>query len=255
MPFVLTYHDVASVDRRQAIGFAGETASRYKLTPEAFAAHLAAISETHADVGLIRDGEPLPAVALTFDDGGSSADDIARSLEEFGWRGHFFVTTSKIDSPGFVTAATVAELAGRGHVIGSHSHTHPYALGKLDRGVIDDEWTRSRTRLTEILGSPPTIASVPGGLLTPALLESAAAAGYRVLLTSEPRAGLRRTGSMLIVGRFSIWSTTPATTAAAYARGGALAGWRLLLEWKAKGAAKRLGPGFYERARRVRARM
>jgi peptidoglycan/xylan/chitin deacetylase (PgdA/CDA1 family) len=255
LPFVLTYHDVAPIDRREDVGFAGRTAARYKLTPEAFADHLSAISATHAPVGVFRDEQPLPDVALTFDDGGSSAAEIARSLEEFGWRGHFFVTTDKIGAPGFVPATTLDDLARRGHVIGSHSHTHPRRLGMLDPKIIDREWQESRARLGDILGTPPTIASIPGGLLTMPLVESAAQAGYRFLLTSEPRATVDQVGPISVIGRFAVWSTTPAATAAKYARGGALAGWRLMVEWKAKGAAKRLSPAVYERARGIRARL
>jgi peptidoglycan/xylan/chitin deacetylase (PgdA/CDA1 family) len=255
LSFVLTYHDVVPIDRREDVGFAGRTAARYKLTPESFAEHLSAISTTHAAVGVIDEAKPLPDVALTFDDGGASAEEIARSLEGFGWRGHFFVATGKIGAPGFVPATTLVELAARGHVIGSHSHTHPFNMGKLDPKIIDREWQESHARLGGILGAPPTMASVPGGLLTRPLIESAARAGYRFLLTSEPRATVRQVGPISVIGRFSVWSTTPAATAAKYARGGALAGWRLLVEWKAKGAAKRVSPTVYERARSIRARL
>jgi hypothetical protein len=127
-------------------------------------------------------------------------------------------------------------------------------MGRLDRSSLDTEWTRSRDRLAEVLGAAPDVASVPGGYVTPAVIESAARAGYRILLTSEPRSRPSSAGSMLVMGRYAIWSTTSAATAARYARGDALACWRLLLEWKAKTAAKRLSPALYDRARRVRAR-
>jgi hypothetical protein len=107
--------------------------------------------------------------------------------------------------------------------------------------------------LTDILGEPPGIASVPGGFVTQEVIDSASRAGYRVLLTSEPRSRERRAGSIIVIGRYAIWSTTPAATAARYARGDAIARWRLLLEWKAKTAAKRLSPTVYERARTIRA--
>ena len=193
-------------------------------------------------------------MALTFDDGGASASDIACTLERHGWRGHFFVTTSRIGSPGFLDEGRLLELAKRGHLVGSHSHTHPTYMGRLDRRSIDREWSESRDLLKEIFGDAPDIASVPGGFVTPAVIESAACAGYRILLTSEPRSRARRAGSMLLMGRYAIWSTTPAVTAAKYAQGDLLARWRLLLEWKAKTAAKRLSPNLYERARSVRAR-
>ena len=84
-------------------------------------------------VGLVLPGARRPRVALTFDDGGASALDIAGMLERRGWRGHFFVTTSRIGEPGFVGPDAVRELAERGHDVGSHSHTHPTYMGNLDR--------------------------------------------------------------------------------------------------------------------------
>lgn len=254
MAFVLTYHDVAPADAHASVGFPGPTAARYKLTPEAFAAHLEAIAATGVEVGLL-DGEgAAPRVALTFDDGGASAPTIAAMLERHGWRGHFFVTTSLIDAPGFMTSEALLELVERGHIIGSHSHTHPTYMGLLDRRSLEREWSESRARLAAILGAPPAVASVPGGFVTPAVVEAAERAGYRALLTSEPRSRPRRVGAMLVLGRYSIWSTTPPTAAAGYARGDPWAQWRLLVTWKAKIAAKRVSPRLYERARHALAR-
>jgi peptidoglycan/xylan/chitin deacetylase (PgdA/CDA1 family) len=205
-------------------------------------------------VGLLRKEGALPEVALTFDDGGASAEHVARLLEEYGWRGHFFVTTGRVGSQGFLTPPELVELTSRGHTIGSHSHTHPTYMGRLDRQSIDREWVESRARLAEILGEPPRIASVPGGFVTPAVIDSAARAGYGILLTSEPRSRPRRVGPLLVMGRYAIWSRTPAAIAARYARGDLLACGRLLIEWKAKTTAKRLSPALYERVRRGRAR-
>jgi hypothetical protein len=56
-------------------------------------------------------------------------------------------------------------------------------------------------------------------------------------------------------GRFTIWSTTPARVAAAYARGAPLAVGRLWLEWNAKKLAKSVSPDAYQSLRRVRARL
>ena len=253
MTFILTYHDVAPVERQESVGFAGLTAARYKLTPEAFSEHLASIEATRTQVGVLASEQHLPSAALSFDDGGASAADIAVALERRGWRGHFFITTSRIGSPGFLDERGLVELTQRGHVIGSHSHTHPTYMGRLHRQSIDREWSESRALLAEILGATPDIASVPGGFVTPSVIDSAARAGYRILLTSEPRSRPRRRGSILVLGRYAIWSSTPAATAARYARGDPWACRRLLIEWKAKTCAKRLSPTLYERARMLRA--
>ena len=250
---VLVYHDIVSPENRDSVGFPGPVAARYKLTPQAFDDHLDAIAAAGVEVGRIVAGTPLPKVALTFDDGGGTALATADALERRGWCGHFFVTTCRIGSPGFVTARDVAELAARGHCVGSHSHTHPGYMGRMPSGELELEWSTSRDVLSTITGASPDLASVPGGFLSPAVVQAAAAAGYRTLLTSEPETRVRSYGDIAVVGRYAIWASTPARVAMAYARGDRSAHWRLWTMWKAKTLAKRAAPGVYELGRRVRA--
>lgn len=249
----LMYHDIATPERREAVGFPGPLAARYKLEPKAFQAHLDALAATGLQVGTLDAGATAPAAAVTFDDGGASAPLAAEMLERHGWRGQFFVTSSRIGTPGFLSADELAELDRRGHLIGSHSHTHPTYMGKLTRTELDEEWTRSRAVLGELLGSPPRTASVPGGYLSPAVIAAAAAAGYELLFTSEPTARVADRG-LVVRGRYTIWATTPPGTAAAYVEGRRLACGRLWLEWNSKKLAKRASPAAYQVLRRVRAR-
>jgi peptidoglycan/xylan/chitin deacetylase (PgdA/CDA1 family) len=246
------YHDIATRSAREDAGFPGPLAARYKLEPAAFDAHLDAIAATGLSVRTLDAGEQPPAVAITFDDGGASAPLAASALERRGWRGQFFVTSSLIGTPGFMAAEEVRELARRGHLIGSHSHTHPTYMGRLTRAELDDEWARSCAVLGELLGAAPRTASVPGGFLSSAVIESAAAAGYELLFTSEPTARATHRG-LVVRGRYTIWASTPAKVAAAYAQGSPLACGRLWLEWNAKKLAKSASPAVYQRLRRVRA--
>jgi len=248
----LMYHDIAPRARQAEVGFQGPLAGRYKLEPDAFEAHLDALAETGLRVGTLDANGSPPQLLLSFDDGGSSALLAAEALERRGWRGQFFITTGRLDTPGFVSAEDLRALALRGHAIGGHSHTHPTYMGKLTREELDREWTQSRELLGEVLGSPPRSASVPGGYLTRAVIASAAAAGYELLFTSEPTV---RVGHMELVvrGRYTIWSTTPARVAAAYAAGRRAACGRLWLEWNAKKLAKSVSPSAYQVLRRVRA--
>lgn len=255
MTACLLYHDVAEPADADRMGFPGAVAGRYKLTPTAFEAHLEAIAATGAAVKTLLP-EPVsdPQCAFTFDDGGASALLAADALERRGWRGHFFVTTGRIDTPGFLTSDGVRELAARGHVVGSHSHGHPTYMGRLSRAEIDREWGDSRDRLADLLGARPAAASLPGGYLSQAVIDGAAAAGYALLMTSQPVTRVQRRDGLTVRGRFSMWSSTPAARAAAYARAQRLARARLWAEWKAKGAAKRvIGRRLYEPLRRLRA--
>jgi peptidoglycan/xylan/chitin deacetylase (PgdA/CDA1 family) len=251
----LIYHDVVEERDREAVGFPGPLAARYKLTAQQFESHLDAIAATGVEVGTVDPDRPLPRTALTFDDGGSSALAAAAALERRGWRGHFFVATGRLDTPGFLTSAAVGELAVRGHIVGSHSHSHPTYMGKLSRAEIEREWRESRTRLGDLLGVPPVTASVPGGFLSRAVVHGAAEAGYRLLMTSEPVSKVEQNGELVVIGRYTVWSTTPPERAAAYARGNRRARMRLWAEWNVKGLAKRASPSAYQAVRKLRARL
>jgi peptidoglycan/xylan/chitin deacetylase (PgdA/CDA1 family) len=252
MTFALIYHDVAPAETREETGFRGPAAARYKLDVEAFDAHLNAIETTGVSVGPVSSGA---GAALTFDDGGASALLAAEMLERRGWRGAFFVTTGRIGTPGFLNADGVRELVARGHEVGSHSHTHPTYMGTLTREELAGEWVASREILAELLGGPPHSAAVPGGFLSPTVLEEAARAGYRLLMTSEPSARPSRREGMLVHGRYTIWAATPPTRAAAYACGTRTARLALWLAWQAKTGPKRVSPRSYEAVRQRWARV
>src|SRR5262245_12587099 len=98
MPLALLYHDVLESGSYDSSGFPGAGAARYKLSLGEFQAHLAAIAAVSATAA-----PPM----LTFDDGGSSSCRIATELERYGWLGHFFVTTDRIGSPGFLNAGQI----------------------------------------------------------------------------------------------------------------------------------------------------
>lgn len=253
MPIALIYHDVAAPEMLDRTGFPGPLAARYKLTPERFEQHLDAFAALGVTVTTELVGAADGDLLLTFDDGGKSALEIADRLEARGWRGCFFIVSSLIGRPGFLDPDEIADLHSRGHLIGSHSHTHPTYMGKLSPAELDFEWRTSRELIAATIDAAPDYASIPGGFSAPAVLASAERCGYRALFTSEPDDRPRRRGALRVSGRYSIWATTPAARAAAYVSDSAWARRRLALEWKLKQGAKRASPRVYEWLRRLRA--
>ena len=132
----LMYHDVVEGEDPDSSGFPGGAAALYKLPRTAFERHLEAIAAAggRPQVAAVEGWDSGQSLFLTFDDGGVSASNvIAPLLDKYQWRGHFFMTTNWIGRPGFLSADQLRELARRGHVIGTHSSSHPTRMSDLSR--------------------------------------------------------------------------------------------------------------------------
>jgi peptidoglycan/xylan/chitin deacetylase (PgdA/CDA1 family) len=221
---VLEYHDVYDGLDPDASGFPGSGPASYKLSTTDFRLHLDAmrsrgLSASLAPGWLEAGGEGRP-LFLTFDDGGAGAGGAAADvLESCGWRGHFFLTAGRIGTRGFLDATTIRELRGRGHVIGTHSFSHPTMMGALKRDEILSEWIQSRAVIEDLLGEPVGSGSVPGGYYTRSVGEAASEAGLGILFTSMPKTTVLSVGPCRIFGRYTIRRWTSPLSAARIASG------------------------------------
>jgi peptidoglycan/xylan/chitin deacetylase (PgdA/CDA1 family) len=239
MNLSLMYHDVVENGNYAASGFSGAGPDIYKLDREEFARQLEAIRAAGG-------GEAL----LTFDDGGASAyDPVAAMLEPYGWRGYFFVTTDWIGRPGFLKTEQIRELDERGHVIGSHSCSHPARMSHESWESLIAEWRGSTERLAAIVGHRVTVASVPGGYYARRVAEAAAEAGIETLFTSEPTTAVHTVNGCRVLGRYVIMRGMGPEWAAGFATGRLGPRLRQALLWNAKRAAKALGGTTYLRLR------
>ena len=212
------FHEVT--DDPSSTGFQRPSARRYTITPDVFASHLDGLGRTPAlitDLDLTRPGHHL---VLTFDDGGRSALAAAEALARRGWRGHFFIVTARIGERTFLTAPQIRELRQAGHLVGSHSHTHPDIFRDLSRARLLQEWRTSAERLESVLGEPCVAASVPGGDASAEVFATAGEAGFRYLFTSEPHPEPQRFGEAgcWILGRVCVKAGTSPVTVARLAR-------------------------------------
>jgi peptidoglycan/xylan/chitin deacetylase (PgdA/CDA1 family) len=236
----LMYHDIFEGGAADSSGFPGGAAASYKLEHEVFVSHLDAIRAVKS---------PLP-LYLTFDDGGSSAVSIADLLEARGFRGHFFVTTDYLGAATFMTRDDVRELAGRGHVIGSHSCSHPTRMAQCSREQLLDEWRRSLATLEDVTGARVDTASVPGGYYSREVAVAAAQAGVTRLFTSEPTTRSHQVLGCTVHGRYGIKAEHSPQYAAALASGALLPRTQQLLFWNTKKVGKILAGDLYLKLRR-----
>lgn len=233
----LMYHEVT--DTPLATGLQRQSARAYTIGTGTFAQHLASIakgSRRPESVDALDLSAPGNHLLLTFDDGGRSALAVGEQLAALGWPAHFFIVTSWIGGRTFLDAAGIRRLRQLGHVVGSHSHTHPDILPDLPRAAILDEWRRSKAILEDLLGEPCLNASIPGGDLSDTVTATACEAGFRRLFTSEPWLAPRQQGPCWLIGRACVKAHFSAATVASLAQ---FKGWRLArmergLKWLAR---------------------
>ena len=196
----LMYHDVYHHDIKES-GFQNTGAIPYKINSTEFEKQIKTIASYCGSEKLNKD-----EVALTFDDGGESFHSIiAPTLEKYGFKGFFFITTILIGTQGFMTVAQIIDLHKRGHFIGAHSHTHPKNISELTTSEIETEWTHSVEALNIIVSGKIKMASIPGGFYSEesriALLKN----GIDIIFTSVPTKRIElNADNQSIVGRFTI---------------------------------------------------
>lgn len=253
----LLYHDLVEGKRFDESGFNSPDADAYKLDRMDFEWHMESVSRVpgveittvHRAIE-VGGGERRPLL-LTFDDGGASAMKTAEILEKHQWRGHFFIVTNQLGQRGFLTREQVRELHDRGHVVGSHSHSHPKQISALPYARIYYEWRKSLRILNDLLGIEVTVASVPGGFYSWRVAQAAADAGILLLFNSEPAEKIRKQSSgMKVLGRYGLKRGDSPSLAEAYSRGDARTIVRERVFWNFKKVLKFLGGPLWHLARK-----
>ena len=244
----LAFHDVADGPPQTV------SAAVYAIDRETFEAHLCAIEKERRFVSAMRQRAQWDMdrpIFLTFDDGRfGNYVSAAPALEQHRWHGHFFITTDWIGNPGYMNSGQIQELHNRGHVIGSHSSSHPERMSALSEEKLLREWRDSCAALSSIIGQPIRVASVAGGYYSRKVAKAAAQAGVEVLFTSEPTCEASLVDGCLVLGRYSIQRHTAPDVCGRIAAGQIVERWRQTSLWKAKKILKLLAGDTYITLRR-----
>jgi peptidoglycan/xylan/chitin deacetylase (PgdA/CDA1 family) len=207
---VFLYHGVCS---------ASTSDDRYAVPVAKFREHLSLLREEDFVV------ESLQAMAgtsgvrravITFDDGLCSDYERAfPALLDHGFTATFFVTTTLVDTPGYVSWSQLREMSAAGMTIGSHGREH-VDYSALSPAITRRELQHSRTAIEDALGKPALTFSAPYGFLNQSLVESARSAGFKLICTSQP--WLAAQGST-IVSRLAVYRDTDLHSFSALANG------------------------------------
>lgn len=102
-------------------------------------------------------------ITLTFDDGyACHYETVCPLLEKYGMLATFYVTTSLLNQPGYLSTEQVMQLAKNGHEIASHCVTHR-ALTHLTPGEVEHELRDSKKILENLIGTPVLHFAPPFG--------------------------------------------------------------------------------------------
>ncbi|MCK9923257.1 polysaccharide deacetylase family protein [Frankia sp. AgPm24] len=119
---------------------------------------------------------PRPLV-ITIDDGGGMTMTALRLLVEFGLTATVFVTSSRVDDPGYFHRTDLHRIRGLGIEIGGSGHTGR-PLNELARTDVITELTLSRRRLAGSVGDEPRTFAYPGGGYDLSVRKLVISAGY-----------------------------------------------------------------------------
>ncbi|WP_170124332.1 polysaccharide deacetylase family protein [Breznakibacter xylanolyticus] len=140
------------------------TKANYKVSQATFEAHIKMLYDsgyyaiTPIELYDYRvNREPLPSkpVMLTFDDSRVAHYTIAAPiLEQYGFRGVFFIMTITCDKPNYLSKSQITQLAQRGHIIGLHSWDHTMATQYLTANDWLKQVVEPQKMLQELTGQP-----------------------------------------------------------------------------------------------------
>jgi len=192
------YHDIIPPGKDKSwSGLNLKGANAYKISSEVFENQVAYAAEFRDKTGR--------EIIFSFDDGGiSGIKTIAPILERYQFKGIFFIPTAFIGLEGFLSGTDIKVLHENGHIIGSHSHTHPTKMNRMSYEDIAKEWQISRSILNEITSSLIDYASVPGGWYSRKVAEACNGVGIKCLFSSEPTQKNYYVKRCLVSGRLAI---------------------------------------------------
>jgi len=195
------YHELAIEGRN--LCRSDEGYRRYCVTEDAFGSQLGWL-QLHGYEGwnlsqaLGHDGDASAGVAITFDDGcETDAVYAAPRLHELGFSATFFVVTTWVGRPGYISQRQLRELSEHGFEVGAHSRSHPF-LTDLDPVALRSEIVDSKKELEQMLGHRVDHFSCPGGRWNHAVGTVAKDAGFRSVSTSRPGTVTRPTDSFCL---------------------------------------------------------
>jgi peptidoglycan/xylan/chitin deacetylase (PgdA/CDA1 family) len=123
-------------------------------------------------------------VTYTFDDGNSTDMPAAEALHARGRTGKFYVLTSRIDRPHYLSVADIHHLSELGMEVGLHGRDHvDWSL--LDKASLNAETVEARSDLARAAARPVTSVAIPFGRYNRRVIRKLTDAGFDRIYTCD----------------------------------------------------------------------
>lgn len=122
--------------------------------------------------------KPEYKIVYSFDDGGKLDLRIAEKLNRYSIKGVFYVVLDWIGNEGYLSWEDIKELDREGHIIGSHTMSHPMDLKMVFDDQLHYEIQNSKDLLEATLGHNITSFSYPRGRADERVKAKVIEAGY-----------------------------------------------------------------------------
>lgn len=187
---ILMYHRV--VPTPEAVG----SAPGLVVSPELFSAQMQALyyagwhAITLRDLAqAMREARTLPprTFVITLDDGWADGYDYAYPImARYGYVGVFFVITSRIDMPGFLSSSDLLRLEATGNEIGNHT-AHHVSLSTVSYQQAKQEIETASARIAQVVYRRPTSLAYPmGGVADYVVRAVSETDGLQIAVTTQP---------------------------------------------------------------------
>lgn len=117
--------------------------SIHTVSVDSFAKHLSIIKQSGVPLATsffsVKEVSKRAGLLLTFDDGTiDHYTTVMPLLKQFKMPAIFYIPTAKLDTNGYITSRQAGGMVENGHVLGSHTHTHPRLPSKGTSQIIEE---------------------------------------------------------------------------------------------------------------------
>jgi peptidoglycan/xylan/chitin deacetylase (PgdA/CDA1 family) len=208
---ILCYHHI-----KEILPGDSEYRKTYTVTPAHFEAQMKTLSEQGFQTVspddlynyLVYDTKlPKKPVMITFDDTHEEQYRLgASTMEQYGFKGVFFIMTVSLNRPRYMTATQIVALSEKGHAIEAHSWDH-HRVTKYTGKDWDIQLLKPKKQLETLTGKPVHHFAYPFGLWNTEAINELKKRDYRlgfILATKRDTANpLYTVRRMLVPGNWS----------------------------------------------------